>query len=188
METMKKLNADIKEAQAGGVDPAALQAQMDNYKRLMAGASQSGKVFTKVMTSVDPEKLQSIMLAVLSGTMTCLVTMKNEVLSLITQSVDVAQQIAGQIKEQAKPSIIKYLKENKKSMDMYMDEEDKKKIQNEKGEFNANSMKWINSSIDILFMVIVISVCFKLQWILYVFASVQLGSTILADEINRLIV
>jgi len=39
MEKMKKLNADIKEAQAGGVDPAALQAQMDNYKRLMAGAS-----------------------------------------------------------------------------------------------------------------------------------------------------
>jgi len=47
------------------------------------------------MTSVDPDKLQSIMLAILSGVMTCLVTLKNEVLSLITQSVDVAQQIAG---------------------------------------------------------------------------------------------
>lgn len=73
-------------------------------------------------------------------------------------------------------------------MDMYIDEEDKKKIYNEKGEFNENSMKWINSGIDVLFMVLVISICFKLQWILYVFASVQLGSTILADEINRCIV
>lgn len=71
---------------------------------------------------------------------------------------------------------------------MYIDEEDKKKIYNEKGEFNENSMKWINSGIDVLFMVLVISICFKLQWILYVFASVQLGSTILADEINRCIV
>lgn len=95
MEEMKKLNNDIKEAQDKGADPAALQSKMDNYKRLMAGASQSGKVFTKIMTSVDPDKLQSIMLAILSGVMTCLVTLKNEVLSLITQSVDVAQQIAG---------------------------------------------------------------------------------------------
>jgi len=39
MEEMKKLNNDIKEAQDKGADPAALQSKMDNYKRLMAGAS-----------------------------------------------------------------------------------------------------------------------------------------------------
>jgi hypothetical protein len=50
------------------------------------------------MTAVDPDKLQSIMLAILSGIMTCLVTLKNEVLGLLTQSVDVANQIADMAK------------------------------------------------------------------------------------------
>jgi hypothetical protein len=79
------------------------------------------------------------------------------------------------------------MKDNKESLDKYLDEDDKKKFYNEKGEFNDVSLKWINTGIDTLFMVIVISVCFKLQWILIVFASVQLGSTLLSTEFNRLL-
>lgn len=94
VENMKKIQSEIKDAKENGLDTQDLQSKMDNYNRLMRGAEYSQKVFTKVMTAVDPDKLQSIALAILSGTMTCLVTLKNEMLSLLTQSLDCANQVA----------------------------------------------------------------------------------------------
>lgn len=94
VENIKKLNTEISDAKEKGLDTKDLQNKMDNQNRLMRGAEQSQKVFTKVMTAVDPDKLQSIALAILSGCMTCLVTLKNEMLSLLTQSMDCANQVA----------------------------------------------------------------------------------------------
>lgn len=83
---------------------------------MLSGAKLSGQVFTKIMARIDPEKLQKIMLALLAGIITCLVTLKNDVLSLITQAVHVAYQIADFIKEHTKPLMIQCLNQNKEDL------------------------------------------------------------------------
>jgi len=57
---------------------------------MVSGAKLSGQIFTKIMARIDPEKLQSIMVALLGGIITCLITLKNETMSLIAQAVHVA--------------------------------------------------------------------------------------------------
>jgi len=83
---------------------------------MIKGAKLSGQVFTKIMARVDPEKLQKIALSLISGIIACLVTLKNDVLSLITQAVHVANQIADFIKEHTKPLMIQFLNQNKENL------------------------------------------------------------------------
>jgi len=83
---------------------------------MLSGAKLSGQVMTKIMTRIDPEKLQKIMLALISGIIACLVTLKNDVLSLITQAVHIAYQIADFVKEHTKPLMISFLNQNKENL------------------------------------------------------------------------
>lgn len=83
---------------------------------MVSGAKLSGQVFTKIMARIDPEKLQKIGLALIAGIITCLITLKNETMSLITQAVHIANYIAIFIKENTKPLMIKFLNENKENL------------------------------------------------------------------------
>jgi cell division protein FtsB len=160
------INTDLKDGKAETQSVEQMQAKMEKYNRMMAGATIGTRTFTMIMARVDPARLQSILTAFLAGCMVCLVTLKNEVLSLITQAVDIANQIASYVKEYTKPMILTYMKAHKDDLKEYIDEEDRKTFYDDKGELNDKSLNWINFGIDLVFTIAVISVCWQLNWIL----------------------
>jgi len=121
-EVQKRINDYVKNkileklGKKDNLDVEELQYQMEQYNWMIAGAKLSGQVMTKIMARVDPEKLQKICLSLISGIIACLVTLKNDVLSLITQAVHVASQIADFIKEHTKPLMIQFLNTNKEDL------------------------------------------------------------------------
>jgi len=60
----------------------------------------------RIMEAVEPDKVHNIVLAIFSGCMTCLVTLKDQQLSILTQGMDVGKQIAHSVKAYTEPLII----------------------------------------------------------------------------------
>lgn len=74
------------------------QEKIDRYNKLMSGMKATQGVAIKVMEAVDPSNVQQIVMAMFTGCMSCLVTLKDQQLSIITQGMDVGKQLAHNLR------------------------------------------------------------------------------------------
>lgn len=64
----------------------------------MSAGQATSDAAMKIMESVDPEAIHMILLATFTGCMSCLVTLKDQQLSIITQGMDVGQQVGKSLR------------------------------------------------------------------------------------------
>lgn len=62
------------------------------------------------------------------------------------------------------------------------------KLESGDGKVPDYFINWTNTIIDWIFMFTTIMICYQVTWVLMIFASVQLGSTLLTGEVNRVLV